>query len=87
MSNVAERLYQKFGGGTRPDLRAVLYGRLEALVEQEDRKRAELAYGIIAAVVADADSKANPGNYFAYVVTRRLQEKGILLAPSMAAAF
>lgn len=87
MSNVAERLYQKFGGGTRPDLRAVLYSRLEALVEQEDPRKSEAAYAIIAAVVADAESKASPGNYFAYVVTRRLQEKGIVLAPSMSAAF
>ena len=81
MSNIAQRLEQKFGVGSRPDLRRALYRRLETICNEADFSTAEKAYHIIASVAADAVGKAKPGNYFASVVSARLREKGILSVP------
>ena len=71
---VAQRLAVKFGMGSRPDLRRDLYRKLEHLVEDEG----ERAYEVIASAAADANGKNDPGKYFAFVVLKRLQERGVL---------
>ena len=79
MSNVADRLEQRFGLGTRPTLRKALYLRLERLVNDEGVE----AYHIIAGVAADAVGKDHPGRYFSKVVCLRLTERGLLQAPEL----
>lgn len=73
MTNIAERLKAKFGMGSRPDLRAQLYDRLECLVENSGSDAPRI-YQVIASVAADAIGKQHPDRYFATVVMRRLQE-------------
>jgi len=77
--HIARRLETRFGLGTKPTLRRALYQRLEALVEAEG----ERAYLVIATVAADAQNKTDKGRYFAFVVIRRLIERGILPAPEL----
>ena len=79
MSNVADRLQARFGGGSRPDLRRKLYQNLEALCNLEDEDESRRAYEVIAGVAADAVGKKDPGHYFAFVVQRRLREKGFFV--------
>lgn len=79
MENIADRLLRRFGPGTRPDLRKQLYSRLAEVVEREG----EPAYVIIASAAADAEGKTNPGRYFAHVVMRRLQERGVIATPEI----
>lgn len=72
---IAARLEQALGLGTNPELRRALYVKLEALVNGE--KGSEVLE-VLDAVVNDAMSKTEPGRYFAYVATRRLQERGLM---------
>jgi len=79
MHDVAARLEQRFGLGTRPELRKALYQRLEHVIETEG----EPAYVVVASAAADAAGKENPGRYFAHVVMLRLMERGIIDAPEI----
>jgi len=74
---VYERLMRRFPPGARPELRMALYRRLDQLVEAEG----EAAYCVIATVAADAAGKREPGKYFAFVVLRRLMERGLIPSP------
>ena len=78
-SHIADRLERRFQLGSRPTLRRALYQRLQALVDE----KGERAYLVIATVADDATGKDDPGKYFAWVVIRRLQERGILSAPEL----
>lgn len=77
--DIRERLTRRFGLGSRPKLRAALYERLGRLCEDEG----ERAYLVIATAAADAAGKSDAGKYFAFVVMRRLIERGILPAPEL----
>ncbi len=77
MSDIASRLFTKFGGGSRPDLRRALYEELEEMV-YNGGTNAERIYQVIASVAADAIGKDKPGNYFAHVVKMRLKECKLL---------
>ena len=79
MSDIAAKLEQKFGLGTRPDLRRQLYKRLEQIVDQEG----ERAFVCIATAAADAIGKNQPGHYFARVVMVRLMERGVIEVPAL----
>ena len=76
---VVERLTRRFGTGTRKELRMALYERLGSLVQAEGQP----ALNIVATVAADAAGKREPGRYFAFVVMRRLQERGLIPAPEL----
>lgn len=78
-SEVVERLQRRFGVGTRRELRMALYERLGRLVRDEGQG----ALNIIAAVAADAAGKRDPGRYFAFVVMKRLMERGLIPAPEL----
>jgi hypothetical protein len=78
-SSIVERLERRFGLGSKPLLRKALYQRLAQLVEDEG----EPAYLVIATVAADADKARDRGKYFAWVVMRRLIERGILPPPEL----
>lgn len=73
-TEVVERLKRRFPIGSRPELRLALYERLGQLVEAEG----EPALHVIATAAADAAAARNPGHYFAFVVMRRLRERGIV---------
>jgi hypothetical protein len=78
-TDIADRLERRFGLGTRPTLRKALYQRLGGIVEDEG----EEAYVVVAAAAADAAGKKQPDKYFAFVVMRRLIERGILPSPEL----
>lgn len=73
-NEVVERLKRRFPVGTRPELRLALYTRLGRLVEEYG----EPVLHVVATAAADAASARNPGHYFAFVVMRRLRDRGIL---------
>lgn len=73
---IAARLEKALGLGTQPELRRALYNKLEALVAGPNGSD---VLECLDNVVSDALGKADPGKYFAYVVTRRLQEKGLMV--------
>lgn len=85
MSDIAARLTAKFGLGTRPDLRRTLYEELEALVCEGSPDHGVAVYEVMAGVASDAESKSEPGRYFAHVVKLRLMERGLL--PRLQASF
>lgn len=73
---IAARLKAKLGLGTNPEVRQALYQRLEDLVYADPQgRRIEECIG---SVVRDAMTKTDPGRFFAYVVVRRLQERGLV---------
>lgn len=76
---VVQRLARRFGSGTRKELRMALYERLGRLVESEGQP----ALNVIATVASDADGKRDPGRYFAFVVMRRLMDRGLIEAPQL----
>lgn len=78
-SEVKERLVRRFGYGTRKELREALYDRLATIVETEGQR----ALCVIATAASDADGKRDKGRYFAFVVMRRLIERGIIDAPAL----
>ncbi len=78
MSDIAERLESRFGLGSRPELRQRLYRDLESRVYEGEQ--GERVFEVIASVAADAVGKRDPGRYFAYVVQRRLAERGMIPA-------
>lgn len=78
MSEIAKRLEDRFGLGSRPDLRRRLYEQLEDLVYAAPADEGQRAYEVIAGVASDAVGKSEPGRYFAHVVKLRLVEKGLL---------
>jgi hypothetical protein len=51
-----------------------LYERIGRLVEEHG----ERALHVVATACADAAGARNPGHYFAFVVMRRLRDRGIL---------
>lgn len=71
---IAARLEKKLGLGTNPEVRRELYQRVETLVC--DATDPEAALDVVTGVVSDACDKSDPGRYFAYVVLRRLSERG-----------
>lgn len=74
--DIEERLERKFGLGQRPVIRRSLYRRLgELCVQKGDR-----AYLVIcdAAEYALSRSRGDKGNCFAFVVMRRLFERGVI---------
>lgn len=79
MHNLRQGLTRLFGEGSKPLLRRALYDRLERIVEEHG----ERAFHVIATAAADAVGKDRPGNYFAFVVVRRLIDRGILSAPEV----
>lgn len=81
MNNLVARFEKHFGLGSRPDLRKALYQRVAQVASEDPSQR---AYLVISSVVADAAGKDDPGRYFAKVVLSRLQEKGFMIAPSIA---
>lgn len=78
-SEVVERLKRRFPVGSRPELRLALYERLGSLVEEKGQP----ALNVIATVAADAAGKRRPDHYFAWVVMRRLIERGMIDAPEL----
>lgn len=78
-SEVVGRLVRRFGAGTRKELRMALYERLGRLVDEEG----DPALHVIATVASDATGKREPGRYFAFVVVRRLQDRGLIPAPEL----
>jgi len=76
---VKGRLIRRFGLGTRRELREALYERLAKLVEEEGQP----ALNVIATVAADAAGKRDEGRYFAFVVMRRLMDRGLIAAPEL----
>jgi len=79
MTNIAERLERRLGTGSDAIRRRALYQRCQDLVDEHG----EPAYHVVAVVAADAQGKSDPGRYFAYVVMRRLSERGIISAPDL----
>lgn len=73
---ISDRLAKALGLGTAPELRRALYLKLESLCEGYQGSE---CLDVIDAVVSDAQDKDDPGKYFAYVVCRRLQEKGLMV--------
>ncbi len=76
---IAERLETRFGLGDKPTLRRALYQRLADLVDEEGDR----AYLVIAEVADDAARADKPGNYFAWVVIRRLMERRVIARPEI----
>jgi len=76
---VVERLKRRFQLGSKPELRLALYHRLGQLVDDVG----EPALYVITEVAADAAGRDKPGNYFAFVVMRRLIERRIIKVPDL----
>ncbi len=76
--NLASRLFKRFGGGSRPDLRQQLYQRLESLCVEGAPHQTDRAYQIVARTASDAQGKSSPDRYFCRVVTLRLIEAGLI---------
>ena len=76
--SLASRLFRRFGGGSRPDLRQQLYQRLETLCLEGPPHQTDRAYQIVARTASDAQSKSAPDRYFCRVVTLRLMEAGLI---------
>lgn len=74
MSNIAKRLWDRFGGGENRALRAELYARLEREVETHG----ERAFRVIESCCKSAASARVPDRYFCGSVCRRLREHGML---------
>ena len=77
--SVAGRLEKRLGLGTNPELRKALYVKLQQLCEGSEGTK---VLECIDTCVSDAHGKSDPGKYFAYVVCRRLQERGLMEARS-----
>lgn len=80
-SEVVDRLTRRFGMGSKPELRKALYERLGRIVE--DGEVGEEALHIISTVAADSVGKRTPAQYFAWVVMRRLMDRGIIGRPEL----
>jgi len=78
-SEVIEKLTRRFGTGTRPALRMALYERLGRMCEE----LGEEVVHIIATVADDAARAREPDKYFAFVVIRRLMERGFIESPTL----
>jgi hypothetical protein len=78
-AEVVDKLTRRFGTGTRKDLRLALYERLGRLCEEEG----EEAVHVIATVADDASRAREPDKYFAWVVMRRLIERGLIQGPQL----
>lgn len=78
-AEVVERLRRRFPATANAAKRLALYQRLGHIIETEG----EAAYIVVAGAAADAAGKDDPGRYFAYVVTRRLIERGIIETPEL----
>lgn len=74
MSNVAKRLWHKFGKGENPALRRELYERLERAVVEHGWP----AYRVIQGCVRSADSASAPDRYFCTAVACRMREAGYI---------
>ncbi len=76
-----EKLVRRYGLGASPLLRTALYDRLAEIVELHG----ERAVVIIATVVDDSlrEGITDKGRYFAFVVTKRLQDRGIIPKPEI----
>lgn len=76
---IPARLEQIFGLGSMPVVRRRLYRRLQRLAEQ----RGEAVLLIIGEVASEAKAKTvrNPGQFFSYVIGRRLKEAGYGFLP------
>ena len=77
--DIETRLTRRFGLGSKPVLRQALYQRLGLLCEQ----KGESAYVLIRVVADEALGKRKPAQYFAWVVIRRLMERGIIDVPEL----
>lgn len=75
---LVNKLRERLGHGTRPDLRDQLYQKVGLVVENDPTGRAA---DIVAGVVADSAGKKDPGRYFAKVVIARLDERGFWVRP------
>jgi len=74
-SELVDRLVRNFGLGDKPLLRMALYNRLGDVVDEHG----ERALQIIATVIDDAKCRGdNESHYFAFVVMKRLQDRGLL---------
>jgi len=78
-SEVVDKLTRRFGTGTRPALRLALYERLGRLCEEEG----EEVVHVVATVADDAQRAREPDKYFAFVVMRRLMERGFIESPTL----
>lgn len=74
-----DKLMRRFGPGDKPMIRRALYERLGRIVEEYG----DAALHVIATAAADAVGRRNNGRYFAFVVMRRLVDRGILPAPEL----
>lgn len=76
---VIERLERRFKLGSKPPLRRALYQRLGQTVEDDPRAL------LVIAETAEyaARSKGDPGRCFAWVIVRRMVERGIWPAPEL----
>jgi hypothetical protein len=79
VSEISARLERAFGLGSNPLVRRRLYRRLQRLAEQ----RGEAVLHIIAQVASEAQAKTikSPGQFFSYVIGRRLKESGYDFLP------
>ena len=70
---ISVRLQNKFGLGQDQKKRRELYQRLQRIVQLHGVD----AYDVINECVADSVGREKPGNYFAYIVVRRLRDRGL----------